>query len=108
VSLQSYLIEELVSHDIRIPIGIMFSILGGILFGVGIYPFDQDIYTKSLGININLWWGLILMAFGIGMCWLGRRGGSAIRSAKNSAEGREIERREHQTGLEREPPRRGN
>jgi uncharacterized membrane protein YfcA len=32
------------------------------------------IYQRSLGINVNLYWGLVLLAFGIIMALLGRRG----------------------------------
>lgn len=55
--------------DIRIPIGMLFSILGLILVGFGLGPLlgfwgDAAIYERSLGINVNLWWGLVLIAFG--------------------------------------------
>jgi hypothetical protein len=60
------------SLDIRTPIGMMFSIVGLILV---VYSFISDpaIYKRSLDININLWWGLVLLAFGLVMFWLGRR-----------------------------------
>jgi hypothetical protein len=65
--------------DIRTPIGAMFSILGAILV---IYGFltagDADIYRHSLGLNVNLWWGLVLLAFGLTMLWLGRSGKAAV------------------------------
>jgi hypothetical protein len=35
---------------------------------------DPAIYEKSLGVNLNLWWGLVLVLFGIGMLWLAWRG----------------------------------
>jgi hypothetical protein len=28
---------------------------------------DHAIYARSLGINVNLWWGLVLIVFGVGM-----------------------------------------
>jgi hypothetical protein len=34
----------------------------------------MDVYAKSLGIDANLWWGLVLLAFGIVMLAFGRRG----------------------------------
>jgi hypothetical protein len=40
--------------DIRIPIGLMFSILGLLLTGFGIVG-DKTIYQRALGINVNLW-----------------------------------------------------
>jgi hypothetical protein len=51
--------------DIRLPIGMMFSLLGGIMAIYGLCTgSDADMYKASLGININLWWGLLLFAFG--------------------------------------------
>jgi hypothetical protein len=62
--------------DIRLPIGLMFTILGLLLTGYGLLG-DKSIYQRSLGININLWWGLALLLFGIVMLLLGRRGTKA-------------------------------
>ena len=51
--------------DIRIPIGMMFSLLGGLMAIYGLCTgSDPEMYKASNGININLWWGLILFAFG--------------------------------------------
>ena len=50
--------------DLRLPMGIMFSIFGVLLAGFGLAS-DTAIYDKSLGINVNLWWGLALLAFGL-------------------------------------------
>jgi hypothetical protein len=58
--------------DIRLPIGLLFAILGGLLAGYGAVG-DRAIYQRSLGININLWWGLVMLAFGAIMIGLGRR-----------------------------------
>ncbi len=52
--------------DVRIPIGGMFAIIGAILTGYGLVSEDA-IYQRSLGINVNLWWGLVLLAFGLVM-----------------------------------------
>jgi hypothetical protein len=54
------------SLDIRIPIGLMFGIIGLILVVYG-FVSDPKIYFRSLGININLGWGCILLAFSIFM-----------------------------------------
>jgi hypothetical protein len=51
------------SLDVRFPIGGMFSIFGAILVIYGVVS-DPAIYQKSLGINVNLWWGLALLVFG--------------------------------------------
>ncbi len=58
--------------DIRLPIGAMFTILGLLLAVYGLVS-DASVYQKSLGININLIWGLVLIAFGIVMLLMGRK-----------------------------------
>lgn len=62
--------------DIRLPIGLMFTILGLLLVGYGLLG-DKTIYAHSLGININLWWGLVMLLFGLVMLALGRKSFSA-------------------------------
>jgi hypothetical protein len=52
--------------DLRLPIGLMFSIFGLLLLGFGLLS-DAAIYQRSLGINVNLWWGVVLLAFGLVM-----------------------------------------
>jgi hypothetical protein len=63
--------------DIRLPIGGLFSILGVLLAGYGLVS-DRGIYERSLGINVNLWWGVALLVFGVVMVALGRRGNRAV------------------------------
>ena len=54
--------------DIKLPIGLMFAILGAVLTIYGyITKSDPDIYQKSLNININLWTGIAMLAFGLFM-----------------------------------------
>lgn len=62
------------SLDLRIPMGLMFTFTGIILtvFGFATRN-DTALYVKSLGINTNLWWGLVLLAFGLTMYLLGVR-----------------------------------
>ena len=51
--------------DIKIPIGLMFSILGIILTVHGIVTGgNTEMYEQSLGHNVNLWSGLVMIAFG--------------------------------------------
>ena len=60
--------------DIRTPIGLMFGIFGLLLTGYGLLTRGSDIYQRSLGYNINLEWGVVLLVFGLVMLWLGRKG----------------------------------
>ena len=60
--------------DIRLPIGFMFITFGVILTLFGVFG-NKSIYSSSLGININLGWGLVLMGFGGVMLLLGWRAG---------------------------------
>jgi hypothetical protein len=62
--------------DLRLPIGLMFSIFGVMLTGYGFLS-DPAIYQRSLGINVNLWWGLVLLGFGLVMLWFARKGKQA-------------------------------
>ncbi|HVM59910.1 MAG TPA: hypothetical protein VMV72_03505 [Verrucomicrobiae bacterium] len=60
--------------DIRMPMGVMFVLVGVILtvFGLATSS-DAALYQKSLGLNINLIWGLVLAAIGAVMVILARR-----------------------------------
>lgn len=59
--------------DLRLPMGLMFSAFGALLTGFGLVS-DAALYQRSLGINVNLWWGLVLLAFGLAMLALARKG----------------------------------
>jgi len=59
--------------DVRIPIGVMFTLFGAIITIFGLVS-DPKIYERSLGININLWWGLVMLAFGLFMLLMAWRG----------------------------------
>jgi hypothetical protein len=59
--------------DIRLPIGLLFSIFGLLLMVFGALS-DKAIYERSLGININLEWGVVMLVFGLIMLFLARRG----------------------------------
>ena len=61
--------------DLRIPMGLMFTLVGVILSAFGLATKDRPgFYAQSLGIDVNLWWGLVLLVFGLSMFLLGRRG----------------------------------
>jgi putative Mn2+ efflux pump MntP len=59
--------------DLRLPIGLMFGAFGLMLTLFGLVS-DRTIYLRSLGINVNLWWGLVLLVFGLVMLAFGVRG----------------------------------
>ncbi len=75
--------------DIRIPIGLMFAVIGPLLIVYGLVS-DPELYkVHSLGININLWWGLVLLAFGgvtLSLAWHSARA-AASRPPADSAPG---------------------
>jgi hypothetical protein len=60
--------------DLRIPMGLMFTLVGLILTVFGLSTAGDPIYVKSLGINANLDWGVVMLVFGGMMFLLGRRG----------------------------------
>lgn len=85
--------------DIRLPIGLLFTLIGLLLVGFGWFS-DSELYRKSLGINVNMWWGWVMTAFGLGALLLSRRRSAAMHPSAESVEGRAVEAREHATGLE--------
>ena len=66
--------------DIRWPIGLMFTLVGLLLTGYGLITgSNAELYKCSLGININLWWGVVLLVFGGSMTFF-----AAIGAKKQS------------------------
>ena len=57
--------------DIRWPIGLMFTLIGALLAVFGLVKGSESV---SLGININLIWGAVLLVFGVFMLF-GAMGG---------------------------------
>lgn len=49
--------------DIRTPAGSLFVVLGSLVAIYGLVS-DPSIYARSLGVNINLVWGLAMAMFG--------------------------------------------
>jgi hypothetical protein len=64
--------------DIRLPIGIIFTIYGVILPIYGVVADPSMFQEKSLGVNIDLWWGLAMLVFGVFM------GALAFRASRYS------------------------
>jgi len=50
--------------DIRLPIGIIFSIYGLIMIAFGAFFADPAIFERSMGVNIDVWWGALMLVFG--------------------------------------------
>lgn len=60
--------------DIRIPLGLIFLIIGGIMSVFGLFTRgNAALYDRSLGMNVNLVWGIIMFLFGLIMFVVGRR-----------------------------------
>jgi hypothetical protein len=64
--------------DVRVPAGLMLTTMGVLLAGYGLLG-DQSIYVRSLGINVNLIWGLALIGAGACLLALSRRRVAAHR-----------------------------
>jgi hypothetical protein len=60
------------SLDLRVPMGLMFLIVGAMLSVYGLVTRGSAIYARSAGMNINLIWGLVMFVFGATMFLLGR------------------------------------
>jgi hypothetical protein len=63
--------------DVRTPAGALFLALGSLLAIYGLVS-DPAIYTRSLGVNVNLGWGLSMVVFG-GALLLWRRLAPSVR-----------------------------
>ncbi len=60
--------------DIRIPIGLMFTVVGIIISIFGLFTrSNAELYQKSLGINVNIIMGILMLIFGLVMLYFARR-----------------------------------
>jgi hypothetical protein len=65
--------------DIRMPIGLLFSLFGILLIGYGAATQGSRMYAEhSLGVNMNFWWGIALLCFGAVMLALTRLRGKQV------------------------------
>jgi hypothetical protein len=83
----------------------MFAILGILLSLYGLLTHgDARVYSRSLDLDINLWWGIVMFVFGALMLFLTRRSAklAGMRPAETSPEGRAMEALEHEAGLEKD------
>jgi hypothetical protein len=82
------------SLDLRIPIGLMFSLIGIILAAFGFATNSNTaLYERSLGINANLWWGIALLIFGQILFQLGRRTFKGLEDLPSSKPAKSIRAR---------------
>ncbi len=58
--------------DLRLPLGWLFATLGLLLVFAGLRATPAT-DVRSLGININLVWGAVMIAFALLCLWLARR-----------------------------------
>jgi hypothetical protein len=58
--------------DIRLPIGLLFSVLGLLPAAFGAFS-GKGIYQRSLGPDVDLAWGNVVLIFGIVMVVFGSR-----------------------------------
>ena len=72
--------------DIRLPIGFLFSIFGVLLITFGALG-DKTIYERSLGININLEWGIVMLLFGALMLFSGPARNQALKQSGHRTSG---------------------
>jgi len=63
--------------DIRMPMGLMFLVVGAVLAVFGAVTNADAMYERSLGHNINLYWGLLLFVIGAIMVVMARRASKA-------------------------------
>lgn len=83
--------------DLRWPIGLMFSLIGALLVFDGIITnSNTEMYARSLGININLYWGLLLLVFGgtmLTLAWKGAQKEAQQRSENQTGKSEEMSAR---------------
>jgi hypothetical protein len=66
--------------DIRMPIGLLFTLLGVIITAQGFFTRGAEMYKHSLNININIYSGVGLLIFGGLMLWMAMRGRSKTKT----------------------------
>ena len=72
--------------DLRIPTGMMFTLVGAVLMAFGLSTRgDPAFYAPSMGIDVNLWWGVVLLVFGLVLVALGRRGQTRIERIREQS-----------------------
>ena len=60
------------NFDLRLPLGLIFTIYGIILIGTGLTS-NPEMIRQTLGQNITLGWGVVQLLFGLAMLFLSRK-----------------------------------
>jgi len=60
------------NFDLRLPLGLIFTIYGFILIGTGLTS-NPEMIRQTLGQNITLGWGVVQLLFGLAMLFLSRK-----------------------------------
>jgi hypothetical protein len=58
--------------DIRLPLGMLFALMGASLLIYGLATHGSEMYSSSMNINLNVIWGGLMLCFGLVMGWFGR------------------------------------
>lgn len=79
--------------DLRIPLGLMFATIGALMVGYGAFTWQSVMYQRSMGQNVNVIWGGVMLLFGALMLLLARRSKGAAPAA--TAPDTDLPRRTH-------------
>ena len=60
------------NFDLRLPLGLIFTLYGIILIGTGLTS-TPEMIRQTLSQNVNLSWGVVQLLFGLAMLFLSRR-----------------------------------
>jgi hypothetical protein len=64
--------------DIRLPIGLMFFLIGVVMSVYGMTS-GSEVYRRSLNINVNLLWGIVQIVFGLVMLYMVWRAAEKVK-----------------------------
>ena len=71
--------------DMRIPMGMMFAMAGAVLAAFGLSVHNRpELAARIPHAAANLWWGVVLLVFGMIVLSLGRRGQGRIEARKKA------------------------